>query len=172
VGRDQLKGASGKSVKGSASAKASAESVIGKKVPRGRLNKRLILGVIASAVVGMLVLNFLPAGNKTKGSGDGADAVYANDSMPQDVKELAMRAPEVPMGPATSTQPSGYSRMSTVNNPFEGYTTGTRAVSAREASAQSATGPSKDYQGMAVSDARLEAEKAARRAPMEVATKL
>src|SRR5208337_2349785 len=111
---------SGKSVKGGASAKASPESVIGGAGPRGRLNKRLILGVIACAVVGMLVLNFLPAGNKTKGSGDGADAVYANDSMPQDVKELAMRVPQVPMSSATSAQPSGYSRMSTVNNPFAG----------------------------------------------------
>jgi type IV secretory pathway VirB10-like protein len=174
VGRGQLKGGPGKSAE-AGSAKASPKSVIGRAGPRGRLNKRLILGVIASAVVGMLVLNFLPAGKKVKGSGDGADSVYANDSMPQDVKELAMRVSEVPVNSATSAHPTGYSRMSSVNNPFAGYPAGaseTRAASARVASGPSAAGASKDYQGMAASDARLEAEKLARRAPMEVATKL
>ena len=50
-----------------ANTKAAPEAVIGRKGPTGRLNKRLILGVIGSAVVGMLVLNFLPSNGKAKG---------------------------------------------------------------------------------------------------------
>ena len=157
-----------------ASAKAAPEAVIGRKGPTGRLNKRLILGVIGSAVVGMLVLNFLPSNGKAKG-GNSSDAVYANDTMPQDVKEMAMKLPEVPTASASPSQVSGFGRTPTVNNPFAGYPTAsseTRALSGREASGQASGAAGRDYQGNAAADALLEAEKAARRAPMEVATKL
>lgn len=157
----------------SASGKSRAEAVIGKRGPAGRLNKRLILVVIGAAVVGMLVLNFLPLGGKAKGSGDGPDSVYANDTMPQDVKEMAMKMPAATF---TSPQsPAGFPRMSTVNNPFAGYPTAASespAASTRGANAQQVSSAGRDYQGMAASDARAEAERAARRAPMEVATKL
>ena len=149
-------------------AKSSAQAVLGQKRRSGRLNKRLILGVIGFAVVGMLVLNFLPLGGKAK-SGDGADAVYANDSMPMDVKEMAMKLPAA--APATTSGQSSFGRLSTVNNPFAGYPT-----SVTEPQATSARGgtpvAARDYQGIAAADSRLEAEQAARRAPMEVATKL
>jgi hypothetical protein len=157
-----------------ANTKATPEAVIGRKGPTGRLNKRLILGVIGSAVVGMLVLNFLPSNGKTKG-GSSSEAVYANDTMPQDVKEMAMKLPEVPTASAASSGVSGYGRTSTVNNPFAGYPTAsseTRAASGRETSGQASGAAGRDYQGNAAADALLEADKAARRAPMEVATKL
>ena len=157
-----------------ANTKAAPEAVIGRKGPTGRLNKRLILGVIGSAVVGMLVLNFLPSNGKAKG-GSSSEAVYANDTMPQDVKEMAMKLPEVPTASAAPSQVSGYGRTSTVNNPFAGYPTAsseTRAPSGRETSGQASGAAGRDYQGNAAADALLEAEKAARRAPMEVATKL
>jgi len=157
-----------------ASAKAAPEAVIGRKGPTGRLNKRLIFGVIGSAVVGMLVLNFLPSGGRTKG-GSSSEAVYANDTMPQDVREMAMKLPEVPTASAAPSQVSGYGRTSTVSDRFAGYPTAsseTRTLSGREASGQASGGAGRDYQGIAAADALLEAEKAARRAPMEVATKL
>ena len=155
-----------------ASAKSSADAVLGRKGRSGRLNKRLILGVIGFAVVGMLVLNFLPSGGKAK-SGDGTDAVYANDSMPMDVKEMAMK---LPAEPATTSPQSGLGQLSTVNNPFAGYPTsvnGPQATPVKGGSGAPAPGSGgRDYQGMAAADSRLEAERAARRAPMEVATKL
>ena len=81
----------------------------------GRLNKRLILGVIAAIGIGMLILNFLPTDKKGKGSGNSPDAVYANDSMPQDVKEMAMRLPEVKLTSAAPLPTSGFGRTSPVD---------------------------------------------------------
>ncbi len=60
-----------------------------------------------------------------------------------------------------------------MNNPFAGYPTTVNEPQARAVGGgptPSAAG--RDYQGMAAADRRLEAETAARRAPMEVATKL
>ena len=156
-------------------AKASPEKVIGRNRPLGRLNKRLILGVIATVGIGMLILNFLPNDKKGKSSGDSADAVYANDTMPQDVKDMAMKLPEVKLSTAAPIQPPGYGRTSALNNPFAGYSSGSRESSppqGRSGAGDGSSGSGKDYQVMAASDARLEAEKVARRAPMEVATKL
>jgi hypothetical protein len=173
---DQLRGGEKKAA-GAArpEAKASPEQVIGRKRKVGRLNKRLILGVIAALVIGMLVLNFLPTDKKGKGAGDSADAVYANDRMPQDVKDMAMKLPEVKLTSASPTPASRYGQTSALNNPFAGYaseTSETKPTFTRSATGDSTSGASKDYQGMAASDARLEAERVARRAPMEVATKL
>jgi type IV secretion system protein VirB10 len=156
-------------------AKASPDQVIGRKRPMGRLNKRLILGVIAAIGIGMLILNFLPTDKKGNGSGNSPDAVYANDSMPQDVKEMAMRLPEVKLTSAAPLPTSGFGRTSPVTGPFAGYPSGSneiRPTSARSSAGEAAGGAGKDYSGMAAADARLEAERAARRAPMEVATKL
>ena len=86
-----------------------------------------------------------------------------------------MKLPDVPTASAASSGVSGYGRTSTVNNPFAGYPTAsseTRAPSGRETSGQASGAAGRDYQGNAAADALLEAEKAARRAPMEVATKL
>lgn len=156
-------------------AKASPDQVIGRKRPMGRLNKRLILGVIAAIGIGMLILNFLPTDKKGNGSGNSADTVYANDRMPQEVKEMAMKLPEVKLTSPSPLPTSGFGRTSPVTGPFAGYPSGSneiRPTSARSASGEASGGAGKDYQGMAVADARLEAERAARRAPMEVATKL
>lgn len=156
-------------------AKASPDQVIGRKRPMGRLNKRLILGVIAAIGIGMLILNFLPTDKTGKGSGNSADAVYANDSMPQDVREMAMRLPEVKLTSASPLPTSGFGRTSTVAGPFAGYPSGSNEIkptSARSSAGEASGGAGRDYQGMAASDARLESERVARRAPMEVATKL
>ena len=156
-------------------AKISPEKVIGRNRPVGRLKKKLILGVIAALGVGMLILNFLPSDRKGKGRGDGADAVYANDTMPQDVKDMAMKLPEVKIGTASSNPTPGYGRTSSLNNPFSGYPAGSKESSppqGRSAAGEGSGGSGKDYTGMAATDARLESERLARRAPMEVATKL
>ena len=156
-------------------AKVSPEKVIGRNRPVGRLKKKLILGVIAALGVGMLILNFLPSDRKGKGRGDGADAVYANDTMPQDVKDMAMKLPEVKIGTASSNPTPGYGRTSSLNNPFSGYPAGSKESSppqGRSAAGEGSSGSGKDYTGMAATDARLESERLARRAPMEVATKL
>ena len=155
---------------GPSSRKVAPEAVIGKRHRGGRLNKRLILGVIAAAVVGMLVLNFLPTDKK--GKGGESDAVYANDAMPQDVREMAMKLPEVKIAPASPTPPPGYGRTSAVNNPFAGYPSASGPSARSTTTGEGSSGTGKDYSGMATADARLEAERAARRAPMEVATKL
>ena len=155
---------------GAASSKAAPEEVIGKRSRGGRLNKRLILGVIAASVIGMLVLNFLPGDRKGKGNSS-SDAVYANDTMPQDVREMAMKLPEVNLTTSAPIPQGAYGRTSGVHDPFKGYPT---ASSEPAPTGRSTTvgGTGKDYQGMASADAQLEAERAARRAPMEVATKL
>ena len=157
----------------SASAKRAPEAVIGKRSRGGHLKKRLILAVIAASVIGMLVLNFLPSDRKRKGSNEG-DAVYANDTMPQDVREMAMKLPEVKIAPATPSPPPAIGRTSGVKDPFTGYPTvpSQRSPEVRTAGSEPAIGAGKDYSGMAAADARLEEERAARRAPMEVSTKL
>jgi type IV secretion system protein VirB10 len=154
--------------------KATPDAVIGRRFKGGRLNKRLILGVIAASVIGMLVLNFLPIDRKAKGGG-GKDAVYANDTMPQDVKEMAMKLPEVKTTSVAPNAQSTYGGTPGINDPFSGYPSAPsekRLQGVRPTAGQPASGSGKDYQGMAAADARLEAERAARRAPMEVATKL
>ena len=154
--------------------KASPESVIGRRARGGRLNKKLILGVIAACVVGMLVLNFLPNVGKGKARGDG-DAVYANDTMPEDVREMAMKLPQVKIPQAAASPQPVYGRTPGVHDPFAGYpaeSVENRSSTGRGATGQSVSGAGKDYRGMATADARAEAEMAARRAPMEVATKL
>ena len=78
--------------------------------------------MIAASVIGMLVLNFLPSDRKRKGSNEG-DAVYANDTMPQDVREMAMKLPEVKIAPATSAPQPAFGRTSGVKDPFTGYPT-------------------------------------------------
>ena len=157
----------------SASPKAAPEAVIGKRSRGGHLKKRLIMAVIAASVIGMLVLNFLPADRGRKGSSEG-DAVYANDTMPQDVREMAMKLPEVKITPSSSAPQSAFGRTSGIKDPFAGYAvrTSERTSSAQTTSTEAASGAGKDYSGMAQADARLEEERAARRAPMEVATKL
>jgi type IV secretory pathway VirB10-like protein len=131
------------------------------------------MAVIAVSVVGMLVLNFLPGDRKRKSSNAG-DAVYANDTMPQDVREMAMKLPEVKITPAASAPQPAFGRTSGIKDPFTGYPTGQseRSPSARTTGTEAASGAGKDYSGMAAADARLEEERAARRAPMEVSTKL
>ena len=156
---------------GASSRKVAPEAVIGKRHRGGRLNKRLILGVIAAPVIGMLVLNFLPTDKRGKGSGD-SDAVYANDTMPQDVREMAMKLPEVKIAPASPAPVPAYGRTSAANNPFVGYPPRSAPSARSTTTGEGASGAGKDYSGMAAADARLEAERAARRAPMEVATKL
>jgi len=156
-----------------ASPKAAPEAVIGKRSRGGHLKKRLIMAVIAVSVVGMLVLNFLPGDRKRKSANEG-DTVYANDTMPQDVREMAMKLPEVKITPAASAPQPAFGRTSGIKDPFTGYPTGQseRSPSARTTGTEAASGAGKDYSGMAATDARLEEERAARRAPMEVSTKL
>ena len=157
----------------SASTKAAPEAVIGKRSRGGHLKKRLILAVIALSVVGMLVLNFLPGDRKGKSSSEG-DSVYANDTMPQDVREMAMKLPVVKITPATSVPQPAFGRTSGIKDPFSGYpmAQGERSPIARTTGTEAASGTGKDYSGMAQADARLEEERAARKAPMEVSTKL
>lgn len=154
--------------------KASAEAVIGKSKPMGRLNKRLILGVAGALGIGLLVLNFLPSEKASKqGSSDGSP-VYANDTIPQDVKEMALKMPEASTTVGAATSSSGYQRPANVGNPFVGYqgTTGGSTSASRATGADSTNVATRDYQGAAAAEAKIEAEAAARRAPMEVATKL
>lgn len=157
----------------SASPKAAPEVVIGKRSRGGHLKKRLIMAVIAASVIGMLVLNFLPGDRGRKNSNEG-DAVYANDTMPQDVREMAMKLPEVKIGPAASVPQPAFGRTSGIKDPFAGYAvrTAERTSNAQTTGTEAANGAGKDYSGMAAADARLEEERAARRAPMEVSTKL
>ena len=130
--------------------KASPEAVIGKSKPMGRLNKRLILGVAGALGIGLLVFNFLPGEKASKqGSSDGSP-VYANDTMPQDVKEMALKMPEASTTVGAATSSSGYQRPANVGNPFVGYqgTTGGSTSSSRATGADSTNVASRDYQGM------------------------
>ena len=108
-----------------------------------------------------------------QGNSDGSP-VYANDTMPQDVKEMALKMPEASTTVAAATSSSGYQRPANVGNPFVGYqgTTGGSTSSSRATGADSTNVATRDYQGAAAAEAKVEAEAAARRAPMEVATKL
>jgi type IV secretory pathway VirB10-like protein len=159
---------------GESRGKASPQQVIGKRRPMGRLNKRLILGIVAALGVGMLILNFLPSGKNAKQSTSSENSVYANDTMPQDIQEMALRVPAPSPSSATSSGASANQGSSKVGSPFAGYpgAAGDGTSPVRSTSAVSANTAERDYQGMAATDAKLEAEAAARRAPMEVATKL
>ena len=155
--------------------KASPEQVIGKSKPMGRLNKRLILGVVGALGVGLLVLNFLPSGKGAKQANSDGSPVYANDVMPQDVKEMALKMPEAsPTSAATTSSASGYQGPANVGNPFVGYPGSYRWKHFRIPRYRGGFHKlaTRDYQGAAAAEAKVEAEAAARRAPMEVATKL
>ena len=159
---------------GESKGKASPQEVIGKRRPTGQLNKPLILGIVAALGVGMLILNFLPGGKRPGQAGSSENSVYANDTMPQDIQEMALKMPEPS---PTSTAPlSAYANQGTpkVASPFAGYpgAAGDNTTTVRSTSSSSVSPATRDYQGAATTDARLEAEAAARRAPMEVATKL
>lgn len=171
----KLGGLTKEGVEGAASkGKASPESVIGKSKPMGRLNKRLILGVAGALGIGLLVFNFLPSEKASKQANSEGSPVYANDTMPQDVKEMALRMPEASTSVAAATSSSGYQRPANVGNPFAGYqgTTGGSTSSSSPTGADSTNVATRDYQSAAAAEAKVEAEAAARRAPMEVATKL
>jgi type IV secretory pathway VirB10-like protein len=159
---------------GESKGKASPEQVIGKRRPMGRLNKRLILGVVGALGMGMLILNFLPSGKNTMQSTASQNSVYANDTMPQDIQEMALKVPPPTPASGSSVDTSGYQGAPNVGSPFAGYqgTTGDGTTPSSTTSPDSADMAARDYQGMAATDAKLEAEAAARRAPMEVATKL
>jgi type IV secretion system protein TrbI len=154
------------------SGKASPEAVIGNRRPKARLNKKLVLGVIAALVVVMLAINFLPSSAKGKGSKDSPSAVYGTDSMPQDVREMALKMPEAKA--VQAGVPAGGSGQVGATRPdvFAGYSAGGSSSSQGSVVSSSSGKTTKDYQGMASSDAKLEAEEAARRAPMEVTTRL
>jgi hypothetical protein len=156
---------------GESKGKASPEQVIGKRRPMGRLNKRLILGVIGALGMGMLILNFLPSG-KSKKFAESQNSVYANDTMPQDIQEMALSVPPPTPASGSSVDTSGYQGATKAGSPFAGYqgATGDGTTPSRTTSPDSADMAARDYQGMAATDAKLEAEAAARRAPMEVAT--
>jgi hypothetical protein len=159
---------------GESRGKASPEQVIGKRRPMGRLNKRLILGIVAALGIGMLILNFLPSGKNAKQASSSENSVYANDTMPPDIQEMALRVPAPSLSAATSSDASANQGSPKVGSPFAGYpgAAGDGTSPVRSTSAVSANTAERDYQGMAATDAKLEAEAAARRAPMEVATKL
>ena len=154
--------------------KASPEQVIGKRKPLGRLNKRLILGVAGAIGVVLLILNFLPGERSAKRNNSSENGIYANDAMPQEVKEMALKMPEVSRAAVPATGTSGYQGVTRVGGPFAGYPSATAegASSSRGSNAEAGSSAGRDYQGMAARDAKIEAETAARRAPMEVATKL
>jgi len=156
------------------SGKMPPEQVIGKRKPMGRLKKRLIFTVVGALGLGMLILNFLPSGKSAKQNGSSVDAVYANDAMPQDIQEMALKLPQAAPTVASQVNATAYPEALKPASPFAGYpgTAGENGSSTRGVNAAPGSAAGRDYQGMSAAEAKMEAEAAARRAPMEVATKL